>query len=116
MLQFEGIREDIIDDMTIEFAGGKNKSAPKSVILTYTDGELIEEAIPEIWEKLNEHDFKGNAENIDFITYFRDSRHLSTIIMTLYYSGDYSNVSDINKVEEEYRHVFEDLYNENKPY
>ncbi len=69
MLQFEEIKDDIMDDIKIKPIGENEISVPKNFILVYTDDELTEKAIPEIWEKLNEHKFEGSAENIDFILF-----------------------------------------------
>ncbi len=116
MLQFEEIKEDIMDKHTVESIGETEISVPKSFILAYTDNELTEKDIPEIWEKLSENDFKGEAENIDFIIYFNDLIGKSEIIMVLYYSEDYSGVLNVNEISKQYRLKFEDFYNINKPY
>lgn len=115
MLQFEQIKEDT-DDINIENTGDKETSIPKSFILIYTDNELTEEAIPEIWEKLNEYNFDGGAENIDFVIYFDKPNKTFRIIMALYYSEEDSNVPEINEIAGYYRPVFEDFYKKNKPY
>ncbi len=115
MLQFEQIKEDK-DDINIENIKNKEIPIPKSFILTYTDDELTEEAIPEIWEKLNEYDFGGGAENIDFVIYFDNLNKTCRILMDLYYPEGDSNVPEIDEIAEYYRPVFEDFYEENKPY
>ncbi len=116
MLQFEEIKEDTMDDIKIEPIGDSEIPIPKSYILIYTDDELTEKSIPKIWEKLNEHDFEGNAENIDFIIYFDNLNEKSKIIMVLYYSEDDFNIPEINKIANQYRPIFEDFYKKNKPY
>ena len=115
MLQFEQIKEDT-DDITTENMGDKENPIPKSFILTYTDNELTEEAIPEIWGKLNEYDFGGGAENIDFVIYFDKPNKTCRILMDLYYPEDDSNIPEIDEVAEYYRPLFEDFYKKNKPY
>ena len=115
MLQFEQIKEDT-DDINIENIGDKEIPTPKSFILTYIDNELTEEAIPEIWGKLNEYDFGGGAENIDFVIYFDKPNKTCRILMDLYYPEDDFNVPEINEIAEYYRPLFEDFYKKNKPY
>ena len=114
MLQFEQIKED--KDINIENIKDKEISVPKSFILTYTDDELTEEAIPEIWGKLNEYDFGGGAENIDFVIYFDNLNKTCKILMDLYYPEGDSNVPEIDEIAEYYRPIFEDFYKKNKPY
>ncbi|WP_414468675.1 hypothetical protein [Methanobacterium sp. ACI-7] len=116
MLQFEQIKEETMDDIKIEPIGDKEVALPKSFILIYTDDELIEEAIPEVWDKLSEHDFDADAENIDFIVYFDDLINKSKIIMALYYSENDSNIPEINKIADYYCPLFEDFYSKIKPY
>jgi hypothetical protein len=116
MLQFEEIKEDTMDSIKIEPIGDGEIPIPKSYILIYNDDELTEKSIPEIWEKLNEHDFEGNAENIDFIIYFDNLNKKSKIIVALYYSEDDFNIPEINKIANQYRPIFEDFYKKNKPY
>lgn len=116
MLQFEEIKEDTMDSINIEPIGDSEISIPKNFILVYTDDELTEKFIPEIWKKLNEHNFEGDAENIDFILYFDNLNEKSRIIMALYYSEDDSNIPEINEIVNQYRSIFEDFYNKNKPY
>ena len=115
MLQFEQIKEDT-DDINIEDSGDKETPIPKSFILIYTDNELTEDAIPEIWGKLNEHDFGGGAENIDFIIYFDKLNKTCRIVMALYYPENNFNVPEIEEIAGYYRQVFEDFYKKNKPY
>ena len=112
MLQFEQIKEDT-DDINI---GNKEIPIPKSFILTYTDDELTEDAIPEIWGKLNEYDFGGGAENIDFVIYFDKRNKTCKILMDLYYPEGDSNVPEIDEIAEYYRPIFEDFYKKNRPY
>ena len=116
MLQFEEIKEDTVDNVTVGSIGEKEISVPKNFILVYTDDELTEKAIPEIWEKLSEHKFEGDAENIDFVIYFDDLTGKSMIIMALYYPEDDSNTPEINEIAKQYRPIFEGFYNENRPY
>ncbi len=116
MLQFKQIKEDTTDDITVENAEDKDALIPKNFILVYTDDELTEESIPEIWGKLNEHNFDGGAENIDFVIYFDNLKKTSKIIMALYYSEDDSNIPKINEIAGSYGPLFEDFYNKNKPY
>lgn len=115
MLQFGQIKEDM-DDINVENISDGEIAIPKSFILVYTDDELTEESIPEIWEKLNEHNFDGDAENIDFVIYFDNLDKTCKIIMALYYSEDNSNVPEINEIAKYYRPLFEDFYKKNKPY
>jgi len=115
MLQFEEIKEDT-EDVKIEDTGDKETSLPKSFILVYTDDELTEGYIPELWGKLNEHDFDGDAENIDFVIYFDNLNKTCRIIMALYYSEEDLNVLGINEIAGYYRPIFEEFYNKNKPY
>ena len=115
MLQFEQIKEDT-DDINIEDGEDKETPIPKSFILIYKDKELTEDAIPEIWGKLNEHDFGGGAENIDFIIYFDKLNKTCRIVMALYYPEDNFNVPEIEEIAGYYRQVFEDFYKKNKPY
>jgi hypothetical protein len=116
MLQFDEIKEDIMDDRKIEHTGDSKIAIPKSFILVYTDDELTEESIPEIWGKLNEHDFNGDAENIDFVIYFDNLNKTCRIIIALYYPEDDSNVPEINEITKYYRPIFENFYKKNKPY
>lgn len=116
MLQFEEIKEDAMDDIKIEPIGDSEISIPKSFILVYSDDELTEKFIPEIWGKLNEHNFEGDAENIDFIIYFDNLKGKSRIIMALYYCEDDLNIPEINKIANQYRPIFEEFYMENMPY
>ena len=115
MLQFEEIKEDT-EDVKIEDTGDKETSLPKSFILVYTDDELTEGAIPELWGKLNEHDFDGDAENIDFVIYFDNLNKTCRIIMALYYPEEDHSVPGINEIAGYYRPIFEEFYNKNKPY
>lgn len=116
MLQFEEIKEDNMGNIKIEPKGDSEISIPKNYILIYSDDELTEKFIPEMWEKLNEHDFEADAENIDFIIYYDNLINKSRIIIALYYSEDDSNIPEINEIANQYRSIFEDLYNKNKPY
>ncbi|MGF7118639.1 hypothetical protein [Methanobacterium oryzae] len=116
MLQFEEIKEVNMDGINIEPIEDSEISIPRSFTLVYTDDELTEKVIPEVWEKLNEHNFEGDAENIDFIIYFDDLSKKSKIVMALYYSEDDSNIPKINDIANQYQPIFEDFYNENKPY
>ena len=84
-------------DIKIGNIGDSEIAIPKSFILVYTDEELTEEPIPEIWEKLNEHNSDGDAENIDFIVYFDNFDKTCKIILALYYFEDNSNVPEIMK-------------------
>ncbi|MGF7118476.1 hypothetical protein [Methanobacterium oryzae] len=116
MLQFEEIKDETMGDMNMEYIGDKEVPIPKSFILNYTDDELTEKFIPEMWGKLNEHEFGGDVENMDFIIYFDDLNKKSKIIVALYYSEDDSSVPEINKIAKHYRSLFEEFYNKNKPY
>lgn len=116
MLQFKEIKEDKMDDIKIESIGDDQLSIPKSFILIYTDNELSEESIPEMWEKLNEHDFDGDTENIDFIIYYDNLNEESKIIMALYYPEDANYVTEINKISDQHRSIFENFYKKNIPY
>ena len=111
MLQFEYIKEDTADEGNID-----KTSMPKDFVMVYTDDELAEKAIPGIWEKLNEHDFEGDAENIDFVIYFDNLKNVCKIIIAIYYPEDDFNVPELDKIANQYRPVFETFYNENKPY
>ncbi len=115
MLQFEEIKEDK-EDIKTENIEDKENYMPKNFILVYTDDELTENFIPDVWGKLSEHDFGGGAENIDFVIYFDNSSKKCRIIMALYYCEDDSNVPEINEIAGYYRPLFEDFYNKNKPY
>ena len=111
MLKFEQVEED-----DIENTGDKESSAPKCFVLIYTDDELTEKSVPEIWAKLSEHDFEGDAENIDFVIYFDTLKKVSRIMMALYYSEDDQNILEVNEIVNHYRPLFEDFYMQNKPY
>lgn len=114
MLQFEEIKDESMENM--DYVEDNEVKIPKSFILTYTDDELNEKFIPEMWEKLNEHKFDGDVENIDFIIYFDDLNKKSKIIVALYYSEDDSSVLEINKIAKHNCPLFEEFYNKNKPY
>ena len=85
MLQFEQIKEDIMDDIKLENNRDSEITISKSFILLYTDDKLTEKSIPEIWGKLNEYNFDGDAENIDFVIYFDNLDKTCKIMMVLYY-------------------------------
>lgn len=112
MLQFEQIKEDNLKGFIVKPIGKDNPM--KYVILVYSDDELNKESLKELLEKLDEHYFEGDAENINFTAYFDDINETYKIIMDLYYLPD-SNI-DIEEIAKHYRPLFEEFYNKNKPY
>lgn len=114
MLKFKQIKEDEIKIKPI----GK---APyiKSFIFSYVDDELVEDSISELLQKLEEHDFEGNAEYNNFFIIFDELLNQYRIEMDISYLIDNEdNLTDIkiDDVEKVYRPIFEDFYEKNKPY
>ena len=113
MLQFEEIKEDTLEELNVKPIG-EDMPHMKYVVLVYSDNESNMDSLHELFEKLDEHDFEWDAENIEFNAYFDDINETYKITMDLYYPPDFS--IDLDEIAKYYRPLFEDFYNKNKPY
>lgn len=84
MLQFREIREDNVH-VKVEPIGKDDGVLPKGFLIVYTDDELNEESVPELLDKLDEHDFGGDAEYTNFMIYFDDLLGVYKIEMDVSY-------------------------------